>query len=503
MSDEEDTGLGSAGPMMVEVKTRGERPHSHRSRHDESEHYSDDFSEDDHLSDDYEHGHEEEVMTQRSTRRRHSASPAGRKNGQRRIDMTPPDQLLKSAERKAAKYRDNGKSDKSIHELIRCLALSRIVYGSQHWKLAQSHANLAQAYFEQKGYAAQADYHADIGKNIMLNQVTMTTTENEKAEVYSVMFNLYHTQCRALTALKKYPEAEQLLDKCRRTEREFNKFSCVRQRDCDDMKVKTCQASARLSLKQKKYALAGSQYDELIELMESLYGQDSMELIPVYQEAGQVEISKGRHANHQKAIDMFLQAHSIAGANYKEGNPELVDTALAVAQAYANTGDEDAEGSAETYLNECLSGCLSVHGPHHKKTLEVQDELCRLYIRTDRHNEALPLLRQSITDKCEVYGDYSEQVSDTYKLIASVHLSQGNIEKSLRAYNKCYNIECHVLGKNHKKSKDTERTIDLLMASPGLSNKFVLNKGDKLKQRPKFNAIVNRSQAVGGFKSQN
>ncbi|KAJ8311913.1 hypothetical protein KUTeg_010520 [Tegillarca granosa] len=114
MSDIEDTGLGSAGPMMVEVKTRGERPHSHRSRHDESEHYSDDFSEDDHLSDDYEHGHEEEVMTQRSTRRRHSASPAGRKNGQRRIDMTPPDQLLKSAERKAAKYRDNGKNELKI-----------------------------------------------------------------------------------------------------------------------------------------------------------------------------------------------------------------------------------------------------------------------------------------------------------------------------------------------------------------------------------------------------
>lgn len=46
------------------------------------------------------------------------------------------------------------------------------------------------------------------------------------------------------------------------------------------------------------------------------------------------------------------------------------------------------------------------------------------------------MLRQTIADKCEVYGDYSEQVSDTYKLIASVHLSQGNIEKSLRAYNK-------------------------------------------------------------------
>lgn len=46
MSDEEDAGPGSAGPMLVEVKTRRERPLSHRSRHDESEHYSDDFSED-------------------------------------------------------------------------------------------------------------------------------------------------------------------------------------------------------------------------------------------------------------------------------------------------------------------------------------------------------------------------------------------------------------------------------------------------------------------------
>ena len=28
----------------------------------------------------------------------------------------------------------------------------------------------------------------------------------------------------------------------------------------------------------------------------------------------QLEQSKGRHANHEKAIEMFLQAHSIAGA---------------------------------------------------------------------------------------------------------------------------------------------------------------------------------------------
>ena len=48
----------------------------------------------------------------------------------------------------------------------------------------------------------------------------------------------------------------------------------------------------------------------------------------------------------------------------------------------------------------------------------------------------MELLRSTLPDKCENYGDYSEPVSDTHKLIASVHLSQGNLEKSLRAYKK-------------------------------------------------------------------
>ena len=46
------------------------------------------------------------------------------------------------------------------------------------------------------------------------------------------------------------------------------------------------------------------------------------------------------------------------------------------------------------------------------------------------------MLKSSINPKCQVFGDYSEQVSDTYKLMGSIHLSQGNIERALRAYKK-------------------------------------------------------------------
>ena len=62
----------------------------------------------------------------------------------------------------------------------------------------------------------------------------------------------------------------------------------------------------------------------------------------------------------------------------------MVDTGLALARAYIATGKEEAENLSEKYLNECLVTCQTGYGPQHKKTIEVQDELARLLIRTDR-----------------------------------------------------------------------------------------------------------------------
>ena len=58
--------------------------------------------------------------------------------------------------------------------------------------------------------------------------------------------------------------------------------------------------------------------------------------------------------------------------------------------------------------------------------------------------EALEMLRSSLPLKNEAYGEYSENVSDTHKLIASIHLAQGTIEKSLRSYKKVGSCICIV-----------------------------------------------------------
>ena len=49
-------------------------------------------------------------------------------------------------------------------------------------------------------------------------------------------------------------------------------------------------------------------------MLERRYGEDALELVPVYQGLGRVEQSKGKHADHDRAIEHFIQAHSIATA---------------------------------------------------------------------------------------------------------------------------------------------------------------------------------------------
>ncbi|XP_070178706.1 tetratricopeptide repeat protein 23-like isoform X4 [Littorina saxatilis] len=503
MSGDEDGDERDAVSPVLPVVSIGSHSGSRSPLHDNHDEYSDIT-----LSED---GDEEEDEDREGRRHRAESPDEGGTstrqrfktiNGRTRINMTPPDQLLAIAQKKARKLASLKKADRAIKEYTRCIALTRIVHGDHHWLLAKSHVDLGEAYLDLKGYAPQAEFHAETAKSVMLHGAHVSDSVQEKAHLYKVLINMYYILGRATTHMKKYPEAEQYLMKADRIAAERSRLDCVSDEDCDKTDVRLFLAMAKLYGRQKKYAVAAEKYDKAIDLMEKVYGRDSLRLISVLHDYGKLEQSKGRHANHQKAIDLFQQAHDVATANYRQGSQETVDTALALAQAYANTGREEAEGSAESYLNECLANCTAIHGPHHPRSLMVQDELARLLIRTDRHEEAMTMLKSSINPKCQAFGDYSEQVSDTYKLMGSIHLSQGSIERALRAYKKCYGIEQLVLGKNHKKTKDTLRTMELLMTSPGIANKFVLNTQDELQKRPRFNSVVNTGTQMGGFKSQ-
>ncbi|CAL1541919.1 unnamed protein product [Lymnaea stagnalis] len=475
---------------VVEISTHGQHREAWGPRNDN--HHNDDLDSDIYDDDDDDSNDENQPSPTRSTT--HPPPHYKSINGKMKVDMTPPDQKLKQSEDLAKKFASGGKADKAIEELIKCVAYSRIVHGASHWRHAQCVTNLGEGYLKLKGYYVQAEYHADTARSIMLHGSHMAASMEEKSTLFAVLIQIYRIMGQAATALKKFPEAEQALKKADKISQERSKLPCVTDRECDLLDIELFQSMARLYAKEKKHALASEKYDKVIELMTKEFGTDCPQVMQANTEYGKLEQSKGKYANHDKTIQLFLEAHSIASAIHKEGHPDLIDTALNLSQAYAGTGWEDAEGSALSYMEECLRSCTTIYGPNHAKTLEVQDHLAKMLIRMDKMTEGLQILQSSLQNKCEIFGDYSEPVADTYKLMGSVHLSEGNIEKALRTYKKCYTIEALLLGKNHRKTKDTLRTMELLLANPGVSHKFVLNKEDKLLKRPRFNNVVGRTK---------
>ena len=67
------------------------------------------------------------------------------------IDTTLPELKLQKTCKRARRFANKKLGEESVQERVRCVALSRIVYGDCHWQLGKAYAKLAQAYLELRG----------------------------------------------------------------------------------------------------------------------------------------------------------------------------------------------------------------------------------------------------------------------------------------------------------------------------------------------------------------
>ena len=64
--------------------------------------------------------------------------------------LAPPEVLLKNYRRQAREFANMG-DERAVYDRVRCVALTRIIYGDNHWKLAKAYSKLSQAYLEIRG----------------------------------------------------------------------------------------------------------------------------------------------------------------------------------------------------------------------------------------------------------------------------------------------------------------------------------------------------------------
>uniref|UniRef100_A0A8B9PNQ4 Tetratricopeptide repeat domain 23 like n=1 Tax=Apteryx owenii TaxID=8824 RepID=A0A8B9PNQ4_APTOW len=220
----------------------------------------------------------------------------------------------------------------ATHELIWCVALTRVFYGDGHWKLAQAFASLAHSYLVLRGLYLMAlgkvhEKHGKIMKSALQIQACKKALLDDEVNTsymhlftnlskqtfgqsHHMVFALFHVKSSYLNLRK----AERLLEELQGLDRvpSVNPGLKISEKDLVIGLGRTC-------LQQNKLEAATVYFEKAANAVISSEGNTAPELIQLYEEVAQTEQLK---KNCDRAISYLLQVRKI-----------LVITKLSVAAA--------------------------------------------------------------------------------------------------------------------------------------------------------------------------
>ncbi|XP_075998690.1 tetratricopeptide repeat protein 23 [Genypterus blacodes] len=251
--------------------------------------------------------------------------------------MMPPEEKLKHFESRAKALEDNQEFDACIRELVRCVALTRLVHGDGHVKLAHAHARLAKAYFLFKGLALQAQKHSSKARELLSLTASTSTCREETLQVLTCLLSINLTQGGATLLTANLEEAESAFMKGQLIVEELHQMDGINA-------VEKMQTELEISIG----------------------------LSRVYQKQRRLEKALGQCAKSLQLLD-------------DSGKPEA--TCSVYRDMAAIERDRDHLEKAAEYLSKCHEIQTSLYGPQHKETRATQkavEALTRAPAATDK-----------------------------------------------------------------------------------------------------------------------
>nr|XP_010975913.2 tetratricopeptide repeat protein 23-like isoform X2 [Camelus dromedarius] len=250
--------------------------------------------------------------------------------------MSFPKEQLAQSQKKIAQLIKEKMNTQANKELIRCVILSRIIFGEEHWKCAQALASLAYGYLTLRGLPAQAKKHADSAKNTLLTWKENTTSDKEKKEIVEALVMLYYTLGVAWLLQNHGKEAYFNLQKSDRNMKELKESYkggvCGLQVSEKDLMI----ALGRASLVNRRLNLALAYFEKAVGNVIAAKGDRTSDLVILYEEIAQIEQLR---RNHEQAIQYLQQAHSICVSLFTEVSPQAAEASALLAKAYAMSGE--------------------------------------------------------------------------------------------------------------------------------------------------------------------
>uniref|UniRef100_H0VYI9 Tetratricopeptide repeat domain 23 like n=1 Tax=Cavia porcellus TaxID=10141 RepID=H0VYI9_CAVPO len=315
-----------------------------------------------------------------------------------------PKEKLAHSQKKVAQLIKEKMNTQANRELIRCVILSRIIFGEEHWKCAQALANLAYGYLTLRGPQCGASE----SRNCLINWL--------------------------LSLEEKYS----------------SKRIHTSPRHCD---------GRRASLGIHRLNLALAYFEKAIGNVIAAKGDGTSELIRLYKEIAQIEQLR---KNHKQAIQYLKQAYSICVSSFTEISPQTAEVGALLAKAYAMSGDPQHRDAVEVYFIKSINAYQATLGTKNRETLAIIEEFCNWLAQIGKKQEAYRLLKASLKSQVISYGDCSEKVAETLYNMGTICFAKGEVRKANHLLRKCLMIQILIYGNDHSKSRETKNLLTLI-----------------------------------------
>ncbi|XP_048658868.1 tetratricopeptide repeat protein 23-like isoform X2 [Marmota marmota marmota] len=325
--------------------------------------------------------------------------------------MSLPKEKLVQSQKKITQLIKEKLTIQANKELIRCVILSRIAFGEEHWKCAQALTNLAYGYLVLRGLPAQAKKHAESAKNILLTWKGNASSDKEKKEILEALIMLNYTLGVIWLLQNHGREAYFNLQKADRLMKELKGLTkrgicgCGLYVSEKDLTI----ALGRASLAIHRLNLALAYFEKVIGDVIATEGNDTSDLISLYEEIAQIEQLR---RNHEQAIQYLKQAYSISVSSFTEVSPQTAEASALLAKAYAMSGKPQHRDAVEAYFIKSISAYQATLGLEDYETLTTIEEFCKWLVENGD--------KQCLMIQILVYGSEHSKSKETKGLLTQL-----------------------------------------------------------------------------------
>lgn len=382
--------------------------------------------------------------------------------------MTPEEKLL-HFDSSAQTNADNQEYDALIKDLVRCLALVKLVYGDGHFKVAQAHSRLAKAYLQFKGWGVQALEHASSARRVL-----SFCTGQDRLQLRLCLLTVSVTQGEAALLTEHFAEAESAFLQAEELLGQMEQSSGLLQDERAHMGLDICTGLSRVYRRLGRVKEALFWCERSLQLLTDC--DQPLRSCAVYRDMAHLEQDQG---NEARAMELLLKAHTTALTQTPMEEREGAVVSHSLALLLSASAQSQHNDRAREYFEQSLTLFQKSVGERDQAFLTTQDDFCRFLLLRGQHERCLELQKASLPCKRTLFGDLSTEVADSLQLIGSVEMTRGQLLQAYRTMTECLEVQSILFGPQHKKTKATQKVLDMLARTPEVADG--LQRRDKTK----------------------